>query len=226
MLLDFNVSDLFKVSLFDTIGACSISDALISIGFALLLGLLISFVYTKTFKGVLYSKSFSISLVALSMITSLIVISVTSLAISLSMLGAMSIIRFRTAVKDPLDIVYLFWSIGVGIVIGAGLITIAVIGSLIIAVILFLCVNGKTGDTPYIVVVDCANSVAAKTASMLIRKNVKKCLLKSRTVTPEKTELTFEVRIAKGSAEFVSALQEIDGVTKATLVSYNGEYFG
>lgn len=223
-MLAISFDKLFDVTVFDNMVAYSIVDALISIGFAFLIGLFISIVYKKTFSGVMYSMTFGVTLVALTMITSLIVLSVTSLAISLSMLGAMSIIRFRTAVKDPLDIVYLFWSIGCGIVIGAGMIPLALIGSIIIGVILLIFVNRKTFDNPYILIIDCTDDAAEKAAIAIVEKSVKRYKVKSHTVSGDSTELTLEVRLGGNNSQFVRELSKTENVIKAVLVSYNGDY--
>ncbi|MBR5518483.1 MAG: DUF4956 domain-containing protein, partial [Clostridia bacterium] len=146
-------SDVFKSSFLSNINSFSTVDVLLALGLAFVLGLFIFLVYKKTYSGVMYSDSFGISLIAMSMITSLVIIAVTSnVVLSLGMVGALSIVRFRTAVKEPMDIAFLFWSIAVGIVLGAGFLPLAVIGSVIIGVIIVLFSTRKAGDTPYILV--------------------------------------------------------------------------
>ena len=218
------MNQLFSITIFDDMMNHSLMDAIISIGIAFVLGLFIAFVYRKTFAGVMFSRTFGISLVALTMITSLVVHSVTSLAVSLSMLGAMSIIRFRTAVKDPLDIVYLFWSIGAGIVIGAGLIPMALIGSAAIGVILIVFSKKKYGGDAYILIIDCRTDAACRAAVSIVNKAVEKFSVKSKTVTGEYNELTLEVRLKNENTDFVTAISRMQGVEKAVLVSYNGNY--
>ncbi len=218
------MNQLFSIHIFDDFLNHSILDTVISIALAFLLGLFISYVYRKTFAGVMYSRTFGISLVALTMITSLIVLSVTSLAVSLSMLGAMSIIRFRTAVKDPLDIVYLFWSIGAGIVIGAGLIPMAILGSLAIGIILIVFSKRKASESAYILIIDSRTDAACRAALSIVNKAVVKHNVKSKTVTGEYTELTLEVRLNNDNADFVTAISRLPGIDKAVLVSYNGNY--
>ena len=158
------------------------------------------------------------------MITSLVIIAVTSnVVLSLGMVGALSIVRFRTAIKEPMDIAFLFWAIAVGIVLGAGLIPLAVIGSVIIGIVIVIFSTRKIGDTPYILVVSCENGEAEKAADSLIKEEAKKSILKSKSVTKSGIELTYEIRI-KEDTDFINKISENNGVTNAVLVTYNGEY--
>ena len=139
-MITFN--DIFKSSFLENVTSISVLDMVIAMVLAFAIGLFIFFVYKKTYQGVMYSTSFGVTLVALSMITTLVILAVTSnVVLSLGMVGALSIVRFRTAIKEPMEIVFLFWSIAVGIVIGAGMIPLAVFGSLIIGIILLIFVN-------------------------------------------------------------------------------------
>ena len=149
-------NDIFKSSFLENVTSVSILDMAIALVLAFGLGMLIFLVYKKTFAGVMYSSSFGVTLVALTMITTLVILAVTSnVVLSLGMVGALSIVRFRTALKEPLDIAFLFWSIAVGIVLAAGMIPLAVIGSVVIGVMLLVFVNRKTHVNPYIVVLQC-----------------------------------------------------------------------
>ena len=149
-------NDIFKSSFLENIGSVSLLDMGIALGLAFCLGLFIFMVYRKTFNGVMYSSSFGVTLIALTMITTVVILAVTSnVVLSLGMVGALSIVRFRTAIKEPLDIAFLFWSIAVGIVLAAGMIPLAVIGSVIIGVILLVFVNKKSHVHPYILVLEC-----------------------------------------------------------------------
>ncbi len=203
----------------------SILDIVVAMGLAFCIGLFIFFVYKKTFAGVMYSASFGVSMLAMTLVTTLIILAITSnVILSLGMVGALSIVRFRTAVKEPLDIAFLFWSISAGIVTGAGLIPLAIIGSVIVGVILLVFVNRKSTDTPYIIVLSLANDEAENSAMEMLKTNAKKNLVKSKTVTKDGIELTVEVRLIDMSAKLVNELLTIDGVNSACLVSYNGEY--
>lgn len=220
-----NFSDVFKSSFLSNINSFSTLDVLLALGLAFVLGLFIFIVYKKTYSGVMYSDSFGVSLIAMSMITSLVIIAVTSnVVLSLGMVGALSIVRFRTAIKEPMDIAFLFWAIAVGIVLGAGLLSLAVIGSVIIGVIIVLFSTRKIGDTPYILVINCADGESESKASELIKEEAKKSILKSKAVTKQGIELTYEIRIKEQNTDFVNKISDCDGVSNAVLVTYNGEY--
>lgn len=220
-------NDIFKSSFLENIISVSILDMAIALVLAFGIGLFIFFVYKKTYQGVMYSSSFGTTLIALTMITTLVILAVTSnVVLSLGMVGALSIVRFRTAIKEPLDIAFLFWSIAVGIVLAAGMIPLAVIGSVVIGMILLLFVNRKTHCNPYIVVLSCADAVSEKRAEELLKQNVQKCAIKSKTVQKGLIELNLEIRMKNDNTEFVNQLSDIPGVNSAVLVSYNGEYMG
>ncbi len=219
--------DIFKSSFLAQATDLSIMDMLLAMAFAFALGLFIFFIYKKTFTGVMYSASFGVSIMAMTLITTLIILAVTSnIILSLGMVGALSIVRFRTAVKEPLDIAFLFWAISVGIVVGAGLVPLAVVCSLIIGVILLVFVNHKTTDTPYIIVLSLADGNTEKDALDMLNDQTCKHLIKSKTVTADGVELTVEVRLKDTAATIVNDLQALAGVRSACLVSFNGEYTG
>ncbi len=198
---------------------------LIAMGLAFVLGLFILFIYKKTFNGVMYSSGFGISLVAMSLVTTMIILTIGSnVILSLGMVGALSIVRFRSAVKDPMDIAYLFWAISAGIVLGAGMIPLAIFGSVFIGVVLYIFSSKKPTDRPYILIVDCADETAEGSVNALLKRTVKKSLLKSKTVTKTGLELTIEVRLPDQESGFVNKISDLAGVSNAVLVSYNGEY--
>lgn len=220
-------NDIFKSSFLENIASVSILDMAIALVLAFGIGMFIFLVYKKTYQGVMYSSSFGTTLVALTMITTVVILAVTSnVVLSLGMVGALSIVRFRTAIKEPLDIAFLFWSIAVGIVLAAGMIPLAVIGSIIIGVILLVFVNRKSHCNPYIVVLSCTDSEAEKNAVDFLEKNVQKCVVKSKTATKGLIELNLEIRMANDSTDFINTLSDMSGVNSAVLVSYNGEYMG
>lgn len=219
-----NFQDIFKSSFLEKASSFSALDFIIAMALAFALGLFIFIVYKKTFNGVMYSAGFGVSLIALTLITTLVILAVTSnVVLSLGMVGALSIVRFRTAIKEPLDIAYLFWSIAAGIVLGAGLIPLAVFGSLFIGLILIVFVNKKPTDRPYIMIVNCG-AQAEKNVLDLMKKHVKKQVLKSKTVSKGGMEMTIEVRLQGSDSAFVNAIAGIEGVENAVLVSYNGDY--
>lgn len=181
-MLTFN--DIFKSGFLEKVTSFSITDCFIAIGISFIIGLFIYAVYKKTFTGVMYSRTFNISLIAMTMVTSLIIQGVTSnIVLSLGMVGALSIVRFRTAIKDPIDIFFLFWSIAVGILCGAGLIPLAVIGSIAIGLVLVIMMNHMTLDAAYLLIVKFNSDEAEKTISELLNLHMKKFYIKSKTIT-------------------------------------------
>ena len=218
-------NDIFKSSFLESAAEFSALDIVLAMVFAFAIGLFIFLVYKKTYKGVMYSTGFSITLIALPMITALVILAVTSnVILSLGMVGALSIVRFRSAIKEPMEIVYLFWAIAAGIVVGAGLIVLAVIGSVIIGVVLLVIANRKTNDSPYILVLSMEDDKCEDAAAKIIKSSVSKYMVRSKTVKKDGVELTVEVKIKDELAGFTSKLMEVDGVNSAVLVSYNGEY--
>lgn len=220
-------NDIFKSSFLENVTSVSILDMAIALVLAFGLGMLIFLVYKKTFAGVMYSSSFGVTLVALTMITTLVILAVTSnVVLSLGMVGALSIVRFRTAIKEPLDIAFLFWSIAVGIVLAAGMIPLAVIGSVVIGMMLLVFVNRKTHVNPYIVVLQCDGYDSETQARTFLESHAERCAVKSKSARKGLVELNLEVRLKDGNTDFINALSELDGVESAVLVSYNGDYMG
>lgn len=221
-----NFNNIFKSNFMDKVSAVSVIDIVIALALAFVLGLFIMQVYKKTFKGVMYSSSFTNSLLALTLITTLIILAVTSnVILSLGMVGALSIVRFRSAIKEPMDIAFLFWSISVGIVLGAGLIPLAIIGSIFIGIIMLIFINKKMADSPYVLVVNCKNDKTEKNVISLINGSVKKNVIKSKTISPTAgIEMTIEVSLKDDTTDFVNSISNIDGVSNVVLVSYNGDY--
>ncbi|MCF0123123.1 MAG: DUF4956 domain-containing protein [Ruminiclostridium sp.] len=219
--------DIFKSSFLDTVSAVSILDILLTLVFSFGIGLFIFYIYKKTYQGVMYSSSFGVTLIALTMITSQVILAVTSnVVLSLGMVGALSIVRFRTAIKEPLDIAFLFWSIAVGIILAAGMIPLAVIGSVIIGLILLLFVNRKSHKNPYIVVLTCENHDAETRAMDYLQNQVERCVVKSKSAQRDLVELNLEIRLKDDNTDFVNELSDLPGVHSTVLVSYNGDYMG
>ena len=220
-------NDIFKSSFLENVTSVSILDMVLALVLAFCIGLFIFMIYKKTYTGVMYSSSFGVTLVALTMITTMVILAVTSnVVLSLGMVGALSIVRFRTAIKEPLDIAFLFWSIATGIVLAAGLIPLAVMGSVAIGVMLLVFVNKKSHCDPYIVVLQCDGHESETQARAFLDAQTKRCVVKSKTAQKGSVELNLEIRLKDGSTDFVNALAELPGVHSAVLVSYNGDYMG
>ena len=219
--------DIFKSSFLENVTSVSLLDMSLALILAFGLGLFIFLVYKKTFTGVMYSSGFGVTLVALTMITTMVILAVTSnVVLSLGMVGALSIVRFRTAIKEPLDIAFLFWSIAVGIVLAAGLIPLAVFGSVVIGLTLLVFVNRKSRCDPYIAVLQCDGQESEARAEDFLRQNTRRCVVKSKTVQKDAVELNLEIRLRDENTGFVNALADLPGVRSAVLVSYNGDYMG
>ena len=223
--MSFNFQDIFKSSFLENVAAISVLDMALALALSFAVGLFIFFVYKKCYAGVMYSASFGITLVALSMITALLILAVTSnIVLSLGMVGALSIVRFRTAIKEPSDIAFLFWAIAAGIVLAAGFIPLAVFGSLFIGLILMFFSQHKSFEKPYILVLHCMDSAAEKEAHAFVAAKVKKLSLKSKSVTAGCIELNYEVRLKDSDTDFINTLAELPGVSHTVMVSYNGDY--
>ncbi len=219
--------DIFKSEFLENVTAVGIFDMILTIVLSFGIGLFIFLVYKKTYRGVMYSAGFGTTLIALTMITATVILAVTSnVVLSLGMVGALSIVRFRTAIKDPLDIAFLFWSIAAGIILAAGMIPLAVFGSVCIGIILLVFVNKKSNTHPYIVVLSCTDRDSEVRARDFIMKNVIKSTVKSKSAVKGAIELNVEVRLRDDDTDFINVLSEMPGVKSAVIVSYNGDYMG
>lgn len=220
-------NDIFKSGFLENVTSVSLLDMTIALVLAFCLGVFIFWVYKKTFSGVMYSSGFGVTLIALTMITTLVILAVTSnVVLSLGMVGALSIVRFRTAIKEPMDIAFLFWSIAAGIVLAAGMIPLAVFGSVLIGLTLLIFVNKKSYINPYIVVLRCDGHESEQRATEYLKERVRRLVVKSKTAEKGAVELNLEIRLKKDNTDFVNELAELEGVESAVLVSYNGDYMG
>ena len=217
--------DIFKSSFLENVTSVSILDMAIALILAFFLGMFIFLVYKKTYQGVMYSSGFGTTLIALTMITTVVILAVTSnVVLSLGMVGALSIVRFRTAIKEPLDIAFLFWSIAVGIVLAAGMIPLAVIGSVVIGIVLLVFVNKKSHTNPYIVVIQCMDRAAEEKATVYLKSKCNRCVIKSKSAQKGCIEMNMEIRLKDEDTSFINELSDMNGINSAVLVSYNGDY--
>ncbi len=220
-------SDVFKNGFLENITGVTIPEMAIALLLALGVGLFIFLVYKKTYSGVMYSTGFGVTLIALTMISTLVILAVTSnVVLSLGMVGALSIVRFRTAIKEPLDIAFLFWAVAAGIVLAAGLIPLAVIGSCLIGLVLMLFVNRKTYVRPYILVIRAEDHAGEVRALESVKGNVKRMVVKGKSVTKGEVEVNLEVRLKSENTDFVNQVSDLEGVKSCVLVTYNGDYMG
>ena len=213
---DFSFADIFTLSM-------SPLRVLITLLLALAVGGFICFIYKRTFGGVMYSRNFNLSLIVLTMVTSLMLMLMNnSLALSMGMVGALSIIRFRTAIKDPMDTVFMFWSVGEGIALGTKFYDIAVISAIVIGVVLAAMGAFKfKGTRPYILIIHYDEAASAQIKQMI--KQLPSPRLKSKTVQRDGIELTMELRLKDNETGFVEKFLRVDGVYDAALISHQGD---
>ena len=220
-------SDIFKSNFLANVTSVTILDMFLALALSFAIGLFIFLIYKKTYAGVMYSSSFGMTLIAMTMISTFVILAVTSnVVLSLGMVGALSIVRFQTAIKEPMDIAFLFWSIAAGIVLAAGMIPLAVIGSVIIGIIILIFANRKAHTNPYIVVLQCENHDSETKATDFLKEHTSKMNVKSKSVQKGAIELNLEIRLKDAATDFMNELADMDGVRNAVLVSYNGDYMG
>lgn len=222
-----SIQDILQSGFLDNVAAITPLDMALTLTVAFLLGLFIFFVYKKTFTGVMYSASFGVALIAITMITAMVIMAVTSnLVLSLGMVGALSIVRFRAAIKEPLDIAYLFWCLAAGIVLAAGFLPLAVLGSAFIGLVLILFGRARGVSDPFILMLHCDSKETETLAKEFVAAHVKKLVMKSKSVSNGVIELNYEIRLKSDDTDFVNSLSDIPGVSNAVLVSYTGDYMG
>jgi hypothetical protein len=222
-----NFSDIFQKSFLAIEGGMerfTSLEIIINMGMSFLLGMFIFYVYRKTFQGVLYQRSFNVSLIAIAMVVTMVIMIISgNLILSLGMVGALSIVRFRTPIKDPVDLVFIFWAIAIGIGNGVSYFSITIIGSIIMTITIFALTRRVDEETPYLLVLQIEKETNESEALEFIRKSVDRFALKSKTVNPAYTEITAEVKLIKTDTGFVSEMEQKFGIKKITLLSYSGD---
>lgn len=226
-----SVQDVIKKSILESaIYQQEISvSTLITIGadliLALVFGLLIYVVYKKFFDGVIYSRNYAITLVGMTVLTCMVTLAIsTNIVISLGMVGALSIVRYRTAVKEPLDLMYMFWAITTGITIGASMYILAVMAFVIMIILIYIFASKKMGEQPYILILHLDENKAEDEITRLLGKM--DCQVRSKTMRKKETELTLQIRCKKNQLAIIDNIRTIEHVSDVTLLEYNGEYHG
>lgn len=217
--------DLIKKSVLNEFtGTVSITDMALSLITAFIIGLFIIYVYKKTYNGVVYSKSFALCLMLLGMVTSLIIRTINSnLALSLGMVGALSIVRFRTAVKEPVDTAFMFWAITIGIMSGAGLYLIAIISSVALGLLYFVSYSlGFKKNSKYLFVVKYELNMDEQVMKYI--NKLPKHKLKSKSVTKDTIETTFEVELKDNHTEILDKFKNVEGIISASVISYQNDF--
>ena len=217
-----NFSDIFKKGFLEQVGELTVPGFMMSILAAFICCMIIYMVYRNFYKGVIYNNNFNILLVLTGMVTCFIVIVISSnVVLSLGMVGALSIVRFRTAVKDPLDVGFLFWSVAVGITCGAGLYVLSFLASIVIAGVYILLIKVRSRKRVYLLIVK-YNQQGQE--SVIRALNSIQKVLKNKTTTGAYTEVTYEIRLKDENTSFLSLLSEEEGVDYATIVEFTGDY--
>lgn len=222
-----SVKDFIKKSILESgvFDGASIANVALGLLTALIMGAVIYFVYRKFYTGVIYSRSFAITLVGMTILTAMVTLAIsTNIVISLGMVGALSIVRFRTAIKDPLDLLYLFWAITTGITAGAGMYLLVFVAAVVMTVMIILFYHKQQKGRIYILVVHYIGDEAGDNVIRALGKI--KYFIKSKTLRKEKTEMAIEVFCKNNDTFFMENIRAIDGVEDSTLIQYNGEYHG
>mgnify|MGYP001008415941 FL=1 len=212
----FNLQSLFTVN-FNPL------QVVFSLGLALLVGLYIFFIYKKTFGGVMYSRNFNVTLIMITLVTTLMLMLITTnLTLSLGMVGALSIIRYRTAIKDPVDTGFLFWAVGEGVALGASFYDVALIGGALIGIFVLLISAFKVRSSmPYLLVLH-YNEAASGAIKQMV-KQLPGARMRSKTAQRDGIEMTLEMRLKDNETGFVEKFLRVDGVYDASLISYQGD---
>jgi len=219
-------SDIFKSNFLEKTTSFSLIDSIIGLVVAFFIGLFIYAVYKKTFNGVIYSHSFNISLLIMTMATALVIMGISSnVLLSLGMVGALSIVRFRTPIKDPMDLVYIFWAIVSGILCGAGFIPLVIIGAVLIGLVLLIFVNKITVENPYLLIVKFEEELVNAEIERIIAAQTKKFALKSKSIMQQnEIETTYEIRVKQNDSKLMDNLTKVPGVKSAVMLSYDGNF--
>ena len=226
LLTTTTFDDIFKSSFLEKSSSFSLIDSLIGMATAFFIGLFIYWVYKKTFNGVIYSHSFNISLMVMTLTTALVIMGISqNVLLSLGMVGALSIVRFRTPIKDPMDLIFLFWSVAAGILCGAGFIPLVVVGSIIIGLVIILFQNKIVVENPYLLVVKFDDESANTEIEHILTNSTKKYMLKSKTIVQDyEIEVTYEVRMKENDSQLVSNISKVNGVSSSVMLSYDGNF--
>lgn len=223
MILKTTFNEIFKDSFLDNFTSnISIPTICVTLIYAFLLSLFVFFIYKLTTKGVIYSKKFNISMSLMSIVTAAIVLSMqANITVSLGMVGALSIVRFRTAIKEPRDLLFLFWSISNGIIIGAGIYSIAIILAIVLGIAMIFYDIIPEKKTPYLLVIYFKN-VKTRDIEIILKSYKIKYRLKSENLSSKESSYIYELKVKKNK-EFINELLKIKGVNEVNLLSQDGE---
>ena len=208
-----------------TVSLSTLITIMVDMALALIVGLLIYSIYKRYYSGVIYSRTFALTLVGMTVLTCMVTLAIsTNIVISLGMVGALSIVRYRTAIKEPLDILYLFWAITTGITIGASMYLLAAVGMLFMLILLMTMSKKKTGTKVYVMIAHLTGSDTEKEVLEAVSKLEHE--VKSKTMRGDTTELTLQIECAEKDLGVADKVRALGGVKDVTLIAYNGEYHG
>ena len=222
-----SVQDFIKKSILESgaFDGASLTNIFLSLTVAVMMGAVIYLVYSNFYVGVIYSRSFAVTLVGMTVLTAMVTLAIsTNIVISLGMVGALSIVRFRTAVKDPLDLLYLFWAITTGITSGAGMYLLALVAAMVMILLVACFYRKQQKGRIYILVIHYVSDEAGDNVIRALGKM--KYFIKSKTLRKNKTEMAVEVYCKNNDMFFLERIRDVIGVEDATLIQYNGEYHG
>ncbi len=226
-----SVKDVIKKSILESemysqsISLSTFLTIVVDMAIALVLGLIIYAIYKKYYRGVVFDRSFGLTLVGMTVLTCMVTLAIsTNIIISLGMVGALSIVRYRTAIKEPLDILYIFWAITTGITVGASMYLLAAVGLLFMMVLIMVMDKRKVESKAYILVAHLSEDAAE--SKVLERLKGFEHKVRSKTVRNDSTELNIQVDVKEKQLGFADEIRRIDGVKDLTLIAYDGEYHG
>lgn len=216
-----NLLNFLQVDLTDA--ATRLGPIILALVVSYLMGVFIFYVYRRAFRGVVYSQTFAITLAAMTILTTMITLAISSnIALSLGMVGALSIVRYRTAIKDPMDILFLFWAVATGITIGAQMHYLALIGALIVILMMLTINRPDPTNVVYILIVHYSGEDIGDEIRRILKGRRYK--IKSKSIRKDDVELAIEVYVKNENISFLESLQSLPSVHNATLVQYSGQY--
>ncbi len=198
---------------------------ILALAVSFVLGMLIHYVYQKSFRGVIYNQAFSVSLALLTILTTMITLAISSnIALSLGMVGALSIVRYRTAIKDPADLIFLFWAVGTGITVGAHLHYLALVGAIVVIILLLTIGRRTSTNEVFILIVHyTGDDISGELRRILQGKRFQ---IKSKTIRKSSVEMAIEVEVKNNNTAFMDTIKELSAVSDVSLIQFTGEYNG
>ncbi|MGT2960998.1 DUF4956 domain-containing protein [Streptococcus caballi] len=220
-----SIQDIFKNSFISSYQGNSLWQVLLSLGISIIMGYVIYLIYRQFYMGVVFSRSFALTLVGMTILTCMVTLAIsTNIVISLGMVGALSIVRYRTAIKDPMDLLYIFWAITTGITVGAGMYFLAIAAAVVMTILFTIFYHHQQRGKVYIAVIHYKDDATEEKIFQAFGKM--KYVLKAKTARKDMVELSVEVFCKDDDLVFSNEIRDVEGVEDITLIQYNGEYHG